>query len=100
MSSGKPGPNTAKPSGWRLKSKARDTASAAERIKRKPNKKPLPKPCANCTARKKLKARGPKLKMENILIKNGRVIDPANNLDAARDVLIEDGKIKAVKSKL
>ena len=30
------------------------------------------------------------------LIKNGRILDPANGLDAIMDVLIEDGKIKAV----
>lgn len=35
-----------------------------------------------------------------ILIKNGRVVDPANNLDGKRDVLIENGKITAVKSKV
>lgn len=32
----------------------------------------------------------------NILIKNGHVIDPKNNLDALADVLIKDGKISAV----
>jgi dihydroorotase len=31
-----------------------------------------------------------------ILIKNGRVIDPANNLDDIRDILIEDAKISQV----
>ena len=31
-----------------------------------------------------------------VLLKNGRVIDPANNIDAVLDVLIEDGKIAAV----
>ena len=31
--------------------------------------------------------------METILIKNGRVVDPANKLDAQADVLIKDGKI-------
>jgi dihydroorotase len=29
----------------------------------------------------------------SLLIKNGRVIDPANNLDDARDILVEGGKI-------
>jgi dihydroorotase len=29
----------------------------------------------------------------SLLIRNGRVIDPANNVDAVQDVLIEDGKI-------
>jgi dihydroorotase len=33
-----------------------------------------------------------------VLIKNGRVIDPASNLDAKKDILIEGGKIAAVKS--
>ncbi len=28
-----------------------------------------------------------------LLIKNGRVVDPQNNLDGARDILIKDGKI-------
>jgi dihydroorotase len=32
----------------------------------------------------------------NLLIKNGRVIDPANNLDAILDVLVENGKISRV----
>ena len=32
--------------------------------------------------------------MEKILIKNGRLVDPANNIDEKRDILIEDGKIK------
>jgi dihydroorotase len=31
--------------------------------------------------------------MNSILIKNGRVIDPANGVDAVRDVFIENGKI-------
>ena len=31
-----------------------------------------------------------------ILIKNGRVIDPANNFDQLTDLLIEDGKIKRI----
>ena len=34
--------------------------------------------------------------MEKILIKNGRLVDPANNIDEKRDILIEDGKIKEV----
>ncbi len=33
-----------------------------------------------------------------ILIKNGRVIDPANGLDEPKDLLINKGKIKAIKS--
>ncbi|HJM94680.1 MAG TPA: amidohydrolase family protein, partial [Candidatus Marinimicrobia bacterium] len=31
-----------------------------------------------------------------VLIKNGRVIDPANNLDATKDVRIVKGKIEAI----
>ena len=38
--------------------------------------------------------------MEKILIKNGRLVDPANNIDEKRDILIEDGKIKEVFSEL
>ncbi|MBI9018130.1 MAG: dihydroorotase [Phycisphaerae bacterium] len=34
--------------------------------------------------------------MTNILIKNGRIIDPANKVDMIGDLLIENGKIKAV----
>ena len=34
--------------------------------------------------------------MEIILIKNGRVVDPANYIDGKKDILIEDGKIKKV----
>ncbi|MBW3635173.1 MAG: dihydroorotase [Armatimonadetes bacterium] len=33
-----------------------------------------------------------------ILIKNGRVIDPSQNLDAVADLLIEDGKIAQIES--
>jgi dihydroorotase len=36
------------------------------------------------------------IKMAKILIKNGRVIDPANNIDAVLDILIEDSKIAKV----
>jgi len=32
----------------------------------------------------------------NLLIKGGRVIDPTQQLDAAQDVLVENGKIKAI----
>lgn len=32
------------------------------------------------------------------LIKNGRVVDPANNLDAVKHVMIEDGKIVSITS--
>jgi len=36
--------------------------------------------------------------METILIKNGRVIDPLNNIDKTLDVLIKKGKIVKVQS--
>ena len=36
----------------------------------------------------------------NILIKNGRVIDPANNIDKVCDVLVRDGKISKIGDKL
>ena len=32
----------------------------------------------------------------SILIKNGHVVDPANNLDEVQDILVEDGKISKV----
>ncbi|HTG00085.1 MAG TPA: dihydroorotase [Nitrospirota bacterium] len=32
----------------------------------------------------------------NLLIKNGRVVDPANNIDAQLDVLVKDGRIAKV----
>src|SRR5580700_5743032 len=38
--------------------------------------------------------------MRKLIIRNGRVIDPATRLDAVRDVLIEDGKIAGVGEKL
>ena len=34
--------------------------------------------------------------MEKILIKNGRLADPANGIDKKMDILIEDGKVKKV----
>lgn len=37
---------------------------------------------------------------ERLLIRNGRVIDPANNFDGTADVLIEDGTIAAVGANL
>ena len=37
--------------------------------------------------------------MSTLLIKNGRVIDPARNLDKVVNVFIADGKIKAIDSK-
>jgi dihydroorotase len=38
--------------------------------------------------------------MSKLLIKNGRVIDPASDFEGAADVLIEDGKISAVGASL
>lgn len=38
--------------------------------------------------------------MAGLLIKNGRVIDPAANLDSVRDVLIENGKIKKIGARV
>ncbi|NLB89095.1 MAG: dihydroorotase, partial [Syntrophomonadaceae bacterium] len=35
-----------------------------------------------------------------LLIKNGRVIDPANNLDTITDILIAEGKIIEIKPEL
>ncbi|MBQ2135164.1 MAG: amidohydrolase family protein, partial [Phascolarctobacterium sp.] len=34
------------------------------------------------------------------LIKNGRVVDPSQNLDAVMDVLVEDGKVKALAAEI
>ena len=34
--------------------------------------------------------------MNNIIIKNGRVIDPANNLDQVTDIYISNGQIAAI----
>ena len=31
-----------------------------------------------------------------ILIKNGRMVDPASGIDEALDVVLEDGRIKAL----
>lgn len=39
----------------------------------------------------------PEIYMQKLCIKGGRVIDPANNIDVVRDVLIEDGKIISVE---
>ena len=36
--------------------------------------------------------------MAQLLIKNGRVIDPASGLDAPADVLVDDGRIAAVRA--
>jgi dihydroorotase len=36
--------------------------------------------------------------MSDILILNGRVIDPANGVDEARDVLLRDGRVAAVEA--
>ncbi len=38
--------------------------------------------------------------MAKLLIKNGRVVDPSQNLDGIRDVLVENNKIIQVKAKL
>ncbi len=38
--------------------------------------------------------------MAELLIKKGRVVDPASNLDAVRDVLIKDGKIQRVSARI
>ncbi|MCL2383608.1 MAG: dihydroorotase [Oscillospiraceae bacterium] len=38
--------------------------------------------------------------MNSILIKNGHVIDPANNIDKKLDIYVEDGKIKEVGENL
>ena len=38
--------------------------------------------------------------MTRLLIKGGRVIDPGQRVDAARDVLIEDGQVVSVGAKL
>lgn len=38
--------------------------------------------------------------MAKLLIKNGRVINPASNIEAKKDLLIENGKIAAIKSKI
>jgi len=35
-----------------------------------------------------------------LLIKNGRVLDPSQNLDRIADVLIEDGRVAAIESKI
>ncbi|MFA5839609.1 MAG: dihydroorotase [Candidatus Margulisiibacteriota bacterium] len=38
--------------------------------------------------------------MAKLLIKNGRVVDPASNFDQVCDVLIEDGKIKKIGNRM
>ena len=38
--------------------------------------------------------------MSRLLVKNGRVIDPASGLDGPRDVLVENGLIAAVEEKI
>lgn len=35
--------------------------------------------------------------MTSLLIKNGRLIDPANNTDGDKDLLVKDGLIEAVE---
>ena len=34
--------------------------------------------------------------MSDLLIKNGRIIDPANNIDMTGDLLVQEGKVAAV----
>ena len=36
--------------------------------------------------------------MSDILILNGRLIDPANHVDAPRDLLLRDGRVAAVET--
>ncbi len=36
----------------------------------------------------------------NLVIRNGRVVDPANNLDEVTDILIEGGRISAISKKI
>ena len=36
----------------------------------------------------------------SLLIRNGRVIDPANSVDAVQDVLVTDGRIERVGARL
>jgi dihydroorotase len=38
--------------------------------------------------------------MRKLIIRNGRVIDPASRLDAIRDVLVEEGRIAGIGEKL
>ncbi len=38
----------------------------------------------------------PEAKLSSILIKGARVVDPASKLDAARDILVKDGKIAEI----
>ena len=38
--------------------------------------------------------------MKPLLIRNGRVVDPANGVDERRDVLVENGRISAVDKKI
>src|ERR1700694_5527483 len=38
--------------------------------------------------------------MRKLIIRNGRVIDPASRLDAIRDVLVEDGRVAVIGEKL
>jgi dihydroorotase len=38
--------------------------------------------------------------MGRLLIKNGRVIDPASGLDAQRDVLLDDGRVAAIEPRI
>ncbi len=40
------------------------------------------------------------MKMKNLLIKNGTVVDPAQNINGLRDILIKDGRIAALDTDL
>lgn len=46
--------------------------------------------------KKKIKYHSQKM----LLIKNGRIIDPSQNLDRVADLLVEDGKITAIESQI
>ncbi len=59
-------------------------------------------PCRMAALKIYGQARGPAptKNMTTILIKNGRVIDPANKIDGVLDVLIEDGRIAELGKKI
>jgi dihydroorotase len=61
----------------------------------------LPKTCSVPQARLGLNSRLQRValrRMNSLLVTGGRVIDPANKIDALADVLIQEGKIAAVGS--
>src|SRR5207249_9046639 len=45
-------------------------------------------------------ARGRRRILSRLLLKGGRVVDPARRLDAPRDVLLEDGRVARVEKSL